>query len=167
MSRKWSSSTCGVKPSKSAARAAIKASRIAASGAISSRNLFRGRTSVSVGSSAAADADGRAVEQGQLAEEVPRSERGQDRLVPVSEGRVILTAPDMTTNRASPGSPRWKITSPRRKRRDRIRGPRCRGSSASSPLNSGTAARVVSERAGLDHARHRTCPCQPAVILAA
>ena len=39
---------------------------------------------------------------------------------PVSDGNEILTSPLTMTNSASPGSPRWKITSPRRKRRARI-----------------------------------------------
>ena len=59
---------------------------------------------------------------------------------PASEGSQIFTSPDTMMNRASPGSPTWKITSPRRNRRERIpAATRCRAS-ASRPAKNGTAA---------------------------
>ena len=59
---------------------------------------------------------------------------------PVSDGSEILTSPLTMTNRASPGSPMWKMTSPRRKRRERIVAARRSRASASSPPKNGMAA---------------------------
>ena len=61
----------------------------------------------------------RSVEQCQLAEHVARRERREDGLL-AGLGRAARSSrrPSTITNSASPGSPRWKITSPRRNRRD-------------------------------------------------
>ena len=63
----------------------------------------------------------RAVEQRQLAEELARAEGRDDRRLGalVARAATILTEPLARMNSASPGSPWWKIVSPRRKRRTR------------------------------------------------
>ena len=143
MSRKWSSSTWFVSRRSSAASEARSASRIAGSVASSSRNWARGRIAVSDGSIATAVAD-RGAPSSSASSPKTSPARSVARIAssPVSLGNMILIAPDTTMNSASPGSPRWKITSPRRNRR--VRMPRVTRSrlAASSPEKNGMAAKV-------------------------
>ena len=77
---------------------------------------------------------------------------------PVSDGSEILTSPLTITNRASPGSPMWKMTSPRRKRRDRMpRREALEGGRRRGPPKNGMAARDVEDRSGASSiVPHRT-----------
>ena len=56
---------------------------------------------------------------------------------PSSDGSEIFTSPLTMMNRASPGSPRWKITSPRRKRRARVPAATRPSASGSRPAKNG------------------------------
>ena len=79
---------------------------------------------------------------------------------PVSEGSEILTSPLTMTNRASPGSPTWKMTSPRRNRRDRMLAPAARARpgpgrrrTGSRPATPGPACRAASAHRSRERGR--------------
>ena len=103
----------------------------------------------------------RAVEQGELAEDVAGRSVARIASSPASDGSMILIAPLMTMNRASPGSPRWKITSPRRKRRVRIPRPTRSSARRVEPGEERDAGQRLGERASHDHEIHRTARRRP------
>ena len=72
---------------------------------------------------------------------------------PVSDGSAIFTSPDTMMNRASPGSPAWKMTSPRRNRRVRVPAATRSRASSSSPAKNGIRARDATS--GASRAHHR------------
>ena len=120
---------------------------MAGSVSISSRNRSRGRTSVSVGSRATAVA-----ERGAPSSRASSPKKSPGRTVariassPSSDGRRILTSPATTMNSASPGSPWWKMTSPRRNRRVRMPAANRSSAARSSPAKSWTRASASSRR---------------------
>ena len=115
MSRKWSSSTWFVSLRSSPASSANTWSRTSGLSLSSCRNRSRGRGSVSVCSIAVADA-----ERGSPSSRASDPKNSPGRRVvrmastPVSDGLEIFTRPERMMCSASPGSPWWKITSPRR-----------------------------------------------------
>ena len=107
---------------------------------IASRKRSRGTTSVSLGSSAVAEADrGAPSSSASSPKKSPGRSVARIASSPASDGSEIFTRPDATTYTASPGSPWWKITSPRRNRR--MRAERAIASRSASGARRGTAAR--------------------------
>ena len=122
MSRKWSSSTCVGQPPQLAGERCQQGVADRRLGRRSARGTGRaaGRRSRSRSSAVARRRARRAVEQRQLAEDVAGAQGARMASSPVSDGSEILTSPLTMMNRASPGSPGWKMTSPRRNRRARV-----------------------------------------------
>src|SRR5438034_3410633 len=120
-SRKWRSSTWPVNRRISVASDARSARRSPASESIRARKASRWRTNVSVASTATIVAECGAPSR--IASS-PKNSPGP-RMATIagsalsSLGRTTLTDPLDRTNKASPGSPWWKIVSPRRNRRTR------------------------------------------------
>ena len=115
MSRKWSSSTWLVSRRSSRASSANTWSRIAGTSLTSWRNRSRGRIRVSVASTAVAVAErGAPSSSASAPKNSPGRRVARIASTPVSDGLEIFTRPLSTMNSASPGSPWWKITSPRR-----------------------------------------------------
>ena len=115
MSRKWSSSTWLVSRRSSWASSANTWSRIAGTSLTSCRKRSRGRIRVSVASTAVADAErGAPSSSASAPKNSPGRRVARIASTPVSDGLEIFTRPLSMMYSASPGSPWWKITSPRR-----------------------------------------------------
>ena len=152
MSRKWSSSTCVVRRRNSPARRfeqRVADDRVRRPGARGTGRAA-GRRSRSPRPAPSRGGPRRPVEHGDLPEDIAMV-AASSRIAssPISDGTAILTSPLTMMNRASPGSPTWKMTSPRRKRRERILAARSVSRAASSsPAKNGIPRERRDERSG-------------------